>query len=200
MDFPQWEQDFREAVKGLDYDPNFYSMGVSQRILEAVRQPLATLHIQGTEQERIQDFGFARYTSRPDGVGVRYDGRRVTVDLKYTEARWRSLKEPWPVRPLKPYDDQLLGQAILSKADIFSRLTIRRHPKTGTLADPVYEECLVDAALREEWLVETRETMRDIEDRLASGDVWEKNEDACFAYGQACPHIKNCIGGLKGVK
>lgn len=193
IDWAALEAKFQGMVDGK-YDPSLHSVGSGQRILAAICATPPPVENAVPEAEIVYDFGTARYSTRPDLVGW-FQGRRATVDFKYTEAKWRG-KEPWPIRPLLPYDDQLLGQAILSEAGTFIRCTIRRNPASHVLADPVYEERMVDSALREEWLAETSGTIADIEKRIANGGPWEKNDDACDAYRRECIFKPYCKRGL----
>jgi hypothetical protein len=105
-----------------------------------------------------------------------------------------------------PYDDQLLGQAISANAETFIRATIRINPASGLLNGPTVEEREVDAALRDEWLAETSDTIGEIEGwltrisptfNLAPERPWPKNEDACHAYGKPCPAMRMCKAGWK---
>jgi hypothetical protein len=208
----EWQACF-DAFKLEIGDPNFedhiHAVGTGKRILAAIRQTSPGLSGCLAEQEaRIRFSTLTSYSSRPDLIGVR-DGRRFTVDFKYTERAWKTVKAPWPIRPLLPYDDQLLGQAILSEADGFMRGTIAVEPKTGQISGPIYEEKLVDGQLRKEWLAETKATIEEIEGWLWNYEwqgahheptSWPKNSASCLAFGKECPYTKDCKGGWNSAK
>lgn len=197
-DCVHWEtlyKAFSEEMKGSDNVDDFHSLGAGKRILDAVRKtPPGFATFEGTESERFYDFGVAGYTSRPDLIGI-LQGRRYSLDWKYSETKWKTEKQPWPLKGLLPYDDQLLGQAVLAEADGFIRGTIRHNTTNGAINGPIYEECLVDTALRQEWLRETKATIIEIEACLASG-VFAKDTGSCYAFGRPCEHIKLCKGGF----
>lgn len=171
-----------------------HSLGTAQRIFEKTRDVPKRLGLSIGESERFFDFGQARYTSRADAIGG-IQGRNFTVDYKYSQAKWKSAREAWPLKPLKPYDDQLLGQAICAETDSFSRVSIRVNPITGQVADPVVEDRMVDAKLRQEWLVETETTIEEIERRIREDGPWEKNDGSCHAFNRDCGYIRDCSFG-----
>lgn len=204
----QWDALFQAFTEEIGGDPEdgLHTVGTGKRIFEAIRAtPPQLSAIVAESSQRLQLSGTTSYVSRPDLAG-NMEGRRFTVDFKYTESKWRSASSPWPIKPLLPYDDQLLGQAICSEADGFIKATIRINPQSGKLADIVYEERLVDRAARQEWLAETRSTVDEIESwlmridpkwNLAPARPWPKNEDACNAYGKPCPALQLCKAGWK---
>ena len=205
-DDAEWQirfQAFRELLGDPDFEDRLHTVGTGKRILAAIREQGPQLeHIVSEREATIKVSGASRYNSRPDQVGTR-EGRRFTVDYKYTEKAWRG-KDPWPVRPLLPYDDQLLGQAIATEADGFMRGTISLNPKTGEISGPVWQERLVDGQLRKEWLEHTAQDIQEIEHWITVGEwidpnrPWPKNEDACFAFGRECPHLASCKAGWSG--
>lgn len=193
----QW-QAFCEAIGGEDNVDDLHALGAARALVEqAIRNaPEGTWLC--TEDACMLSFpGGARYYSRPDGI-IEHGGRRYTVDWKYTEAKWRDAKTPWPVKELLPYDDQLLGQAICAQTDGFMRVTLRRNSGTGKVATPIIQSQLVDAALRTEWLGETEATILEIESWLKKTHAsWPKNDEACFAYGRPCIFLRDCKLGFR---
>lgn len=122
-----------------------------------------------------------QFMSRPDFVTD-----DSTADLKFTlTAR--------PV-PLKPFDDQLLGQAITFKKQKFQRYQIQVDGKTWKLKDIVLEEHPVDDLLRQNWFERTVKTMRDIEE-CRRVNLWTEHDHACGAYGRQCPYMGSCVYG-----
>lgn len=206
-DWSAFEKAFHTEIG--DHADRLHTVAAGQRILEAVRKSPPGVPVPGSAERetRIHLSGQKSYTSRADVWMERGTGRHWTVDFKYTERAWQAPGRPWPVRELLPYDDQLLGQAICSEADGFVRGTIRRDPKSGQLADPIiYQEHLVDASLRNEWLAETTATVEEVETwlRWSDGAIGigpktsiPKNEDSCFAFGKSCPYLKMCKYGME---
>lgn len=197
-DNPDWDRLWKDFLAEVSNDKatahSVQSLGTAQRIFALTKDIPSRLRIATAESERFYDFGIARYYSRSDGL-AQGKGRSSSVDYKYSQSKWKSAKEPWPVKPLKPYDDQLLGQAICAETDGFTRVTIRVNPYNGAVADPVIEEALVDARLREEWLTETEATIDEIERRIREDGPWEKNDGSCHAYNRDCPFIRDCKFG-----
>lgn len=192
----EWEKYFADFQKkiGADVGDALHTIAAGQQILEHVQHTPPLLQNIKAEPRTFYHFKVAHYTSRPDLVGFR-DELRFTVDWKYTESKWKTDRQPWPVKELLPYDDQLLGQAICAEADGFIRGIVRCNPKSGQLADVVYQEQLVDDALREEWLSETEVTICEAEQAIATNQ-FPKNEDACFAFGRPCEFIAMCKRGI----
>lgn len=193
-------------------DANFRSVGTGKRIFEAVRRKVVLAgKLSGTECEGLLRLsGFQSYYSRPDGIIV-MEGRHLTVDLKYTETAWQKNGNPWPVKELLPYDDQLLGQAITHGADGFVRMDIRVNPKTAEIADVVVQERPLDLDHAKEWSALTKTTVQEIEDWLGSyydwngnprpnAPPWPKNQAACFSFGKWCPHLTHCKAGWKALR
>lgn len=140
------------------------------------------------------------YVSKPDLV-LRRGRSRWTVDYKF------SLSD-WGPKPLSPFDDQLLGQAITHDADGFIRVHLRwgKIAKWGSKKglEMTVEEQPVDPVLAEEWREETKTACHDIEDTRELGEVhkdnsgwWPKSTGSCYAFGRPCEYMAQCKLGLK---
>ena len=130
-----WDECFQSFLDLGGHEDRLHTVGTGKRIYDAIRTQDPQLDDCVAEPEIIFQLSrLSSYSSRPDLVGSR-GGRRFTVDFKYTEKAWRG-KDPWPVRDLLPYDDQLLGQAIASKADGFmrARADVRLSPTSSASA------------------------------------------------------------------
>lgn len=194
----QWTACFKtflEMINEKDAPDDLHTIDHAQRCIKALAGVTASYDIRGREITYVQPFALSRYSTRPDLIIESGQGWRTTVDFKYTEAKWQSPKRPWPVKELLPYDDQLLGQGVVSKADSFTRITLRVNPQTGEYADPIIQEHPVDGFLRQEWLRETASTIMDIERSLEGKAPFAKNTNSCYAYGRACPFINQCKNG-----
>lgn len=122
-----------------------------------------------------------QFMSRPDFVT-----EDSTVDLKFTlSARYY---------PLKPFDDQMLGQAIVFNKPKFQRRQIMVDKKDWSLKDIVVEEHNVDSLLRDNWFERTVKSMRDIEE-CRRVNLWTEHDHACGAYGRVCPYMGSCVYG-----
>lgn len=167
------------------YDHPIYNIKTAKRILELYKKhPIKG--VEATEHKYYFNFPRCghRYVSKPDFVS----GAK-TIDLKFTTA--------WEVKPLLPYDDQLLGQAICAERNTFCRYTIKCDKKTGKLEGPYIEEHNVDPALRNEWIEENYATILAIEHwRNETGISWPKSDGACYAFGRECARIKDCSFGF----
>jgi len=122
-----------------------------------------------------------QFLSKPDFVEA---GR--TVDLKFTLSN-----RPYP---LKPFDDQMLGQAIVFDKPTFCRYQICVDAKTMKLKDIIVEEHAVDPLLRENWFQRTVKSMRDIEESRRT-NLWTEHDHACGAYNKVCPYMASCVYG-----
>jgi hypothetical protein len=195
---------FRNDVGNPNFEDHIHTVGTSKRIFDAIAcTPTGLENIRAESTFFLPFSNLTRYSSKPDIIGTR-EGRHFTVDFKYTERAWKTATTPWPVKPLLPYDDQLLGQSILAEADGYMRGTIAVEPKTGKIAGPIFEERLVDGQLRKEWLAETKATIEDIERWLWDWEwkgkhheqtPWPKNTDACNAFGKPCSYLISCKTG-----
>lgn len=124
-----------------------------------------------------------QFLSKPDFVVESPD---AVTDLKVTGSN-----RPYP---LKPYDDQMLGQAIVWEKPLFRRYQIVIDSKTMTLKDLVVEEHKVDPLLRENWFQRTVKTVRDIEESRRT-DLWTEHDHACGAFNRVCPYMGSCVYG-----
>jgi len=122
-----------------------------------------------------------QFLSKPD-----FTNESSTIDIKFTLSSR-------PV-PLKPFDDQMLGQAIVHKKERFQRYQICVDAKTMKLKDIIVEEHPVDDLLRENWFQRTLRTMRDIEESRRT-NLWVEHDHACGAYGKTCPYMGSCVFG-----
>jgi len=122
-----------------------------------------------------------QWLSKPDFVND-----VSTIDLKFTLTN-----RP---QPLKPFDDQMLGQAITFGKPKFVRYQICVDAKTMKLKDIVVEEHVVDDLLRENWFQRTLRTMRDIEESRRT-NLWVEHDHACGAYAKVCPYMGSCVFG-----
>jgi hypothetical protein len=133
-----------------------------------------------------------RYMSIPDFV-VEDDLGLATVDLKFATTYEWSPTAHLAKYPLRPYDDQLLGQAICAEASRFLRISTIINKKDGKLYPPIIEEQHVDPLLKEEWLSDTIATIDDIESwKRKVRTPWPKLEQGCMAFGRPCPHVADC--------
>jgi len=96
-----------------------------------------------------------QFMSKPDFVIT-----DSSADLKFTLSN-----RPCP---LKPFNDQMLGQAIVFNKPKFMRYQIVVDAKTMILKDIVIEQHPVDHLLRQNWFERTVKTMRDIDSAAAS--------------------------------
>src|SRR6185369_14209273 len=147
-------------------------------------------HVQMVEGLGVGQVGPYAYVSKPDFMVEDIDGL-WTVDLKFTQA--------YQIKPLTPDNDQMLGQAIINKAVGFYRVTFQVMPRTYELNGPIIERHLVDPALAEEWLEDTKITISNIiSARLAS--YFEKHTDSCWAYNRLCEFKSDCVAGFNLTK
>lgn len=206
-----WLNFLAEIGESDSYKDPIYNLKTAKRCLELYKESPVDGKVVAVEEKVYQFFGNSfRYVSKPDFVveedRVRVAPWRWTVDLKFTTA--------WEVKPLQPDDDQLLGQAITHGADGFYRVTFHynKRAKTGILSGavigPIIERCLVDEALKTEWITSTLRTIQDIEDdrrrvrvfglapfQSVGGGSWIKNTDSCYAYGRECEGRSMCKSG-----
>lgn len=123
-----------------------------------------------------------QFLSKPDFVS----DQDTTVDLKFTTSQ-----RPYP---LNPFDDQLLGQAIVFNKTRFTRYQICVDAKTMTLKDIVVEAWPVDPLLEQNWFERTVKTIRDIEESRRV-NLWTEHEHACGAFNRVCPYKGSCVYG-----
>jgi hypothetical protein len=148
--------------------------------------------VQLVEAKTYAEIGGHRYVSKPDFVLARLSSR-WTVDFKF------SLSD-WDPKPLLPYDDQLLGQAVAHEADGFIRVHLR-WGKAGRAGKAqihlTVEEQPVDPVLAAEWRDDTIRTIEAIEtDRTMVRGGWTKHTGSCHAFGRPCPYMAQCKLGL----
>ena len=124
-----------------------------------------------------------QFISKPDLVVENPD---AVTDIKFTTST-----RPYP---LKPFDDQMLGQAIVWEKPMFRRYQICVDAKTMTLKDIVVEEHGVDPLLRDNWFERTIKTMRDIEESRRT-NLWTEHDHACGAFNRQCPYYGSCVYG-----
>lgn len=122
-----------------------------------------------------------QFLSKPDFVI-----EESTVDLKFTMSN-----RPYP---LKPFDDQMLGQAIVFNKKFFCRYQICVDAKTMLLKDIVVEQHPVDDLLRDNWFERTVRSVRDIEESRRC-NIWVEHDHACGAFNRVCPYMGSCIFG-----
>lgn len=203
IDFKTPWKAFQEEV-GLD-DETFnrsvlplFTVGTSERILTGFRGVAGAAETSFAAIENRYEFalGQARYVSKPDFIWTN-PGASRTVDLKFETSAWPSSTRPWPLKPLSPFNDQLLGQAIAAGTDGFVRITFQGDRKSGKVNGPIIEERLVDAQMRKEWLAETEATIAEIERWLASGASFPKNDASDYAFGRLCSYYEQCKLGFQ---
>lgn len=122
-----------------------------------------------------------QFLSKPD-----FEEEDRTVDLKFTMTN-----RPYP---LKPFDDQMMGQAIVFNKPKFARYQIQVDAKKMTLIDILVEEHVVDNLLRQNWFERTVRTMRDIEESRRC-NIWVEHDHACGAFNRVCPYMGSCVFG-----
>jgi hypothetical protein len=122
-----------------------------------------------------------QFLSKPD-----FETANSTVDLKFTMGN-----RPYP---LKPFDDQMLGQAIVFGKEKFQRYQIQVDAKTYELRDIAVEEHPVDDLLRQNWFERTLKTIRDIEESRRT-NLWTEHDHACGAFNKVCPYMGSCVFG-----
>ncbi len=143
-------------------------------------------HVEDEGRIRIDDtvtgeINKYQFMSKPDFVT-----ETSTADLKFTLT-------PRPV-PLKPFDDQMLGQAIVFGKKKFQRYQIQVDAKTWKLKDIMVEEHPVDDLLRENWFQRTLKSIRDIEE-CRRVNLWTEHDHSCGAFGKQCPYMGSCVFG-----
>lgn len=212
-----WEASYGEWWSGLrgeldlpdDFDDPLYNLANAKRALGLyVKNPIPGKVL--AVEERSEPMALPNgesYISIPDFL-IRNERGLSTVDIKMTSR--------FSQKPLSPFDDQFLGQAIPLGADGFYRVTIMGDKGTGKLTMLTPEWQPVDEVLKQEWIRETVE-WTDIIGRLTMGggvagggeicdlgggseSSWPKNGEACYAFGRECPHRGRCEIGLVGKK
>ncbi len=149
--------------------------------------------VQLVEAKTYAEIGGHRYVSKPDFVLLRGGSARWTVDFKFSLSDW----EP---KPLSPFEDQLLGQAVTHEAEGFIRVHIRwgKAGRSGKAQIHLnVEEQPVDPVLADEWKQDTIDTMEAISTarrRVRGG--WPKHTGSCHAFGRPCPYMAQCKLGL----
>lgn len=148
------------------------------------------------------------FQSKPDLV-IEKELICATVDFKFVTSNWPSAKRPWPLKPLSPFDDQLLGQALAVAGDTgvdnyqaskFIRVSFQGDRKSGNISGPIIEERCVDLALASEWNSETIATIEEIERWSHDHRSHPKNDQACNAFGKPCSYLAACKNGFQGVQ
>lgn len=215
-----WESiwaNFLAEFDGTDeYDDPIFTLDLAKRILAAYK----AMPVQGNvvEIERTYEMEFPGgyvYTSRPDFVVEHWDTEKqwgpgiksrflTTWDIKLKTFNQQKAGDTWfASSPLSPFDDQCLGQAILSGADAFGQIQFFVGKKDGLLVGPVYVEQPVNPVLAEEWKFETCAIIHEIDDwkfgldHEGIADPWPKNSDACHAFGKDCHRLSNCQFGFE---
>ncbi len=163
---------------------------------------------------KLADAIFASYKVNPIPDAVQFVERegRIKIDDIITgeKNKYQFLSKPdfvtelstWDIKltmstrpyPLKPFDDQMLGQAIVWERPAFNRYQVIVDPKTFELNDIVVEGFAVDSLLRENWFQRTLRTMRDIEESRRT-NLWVEHDRACGAFGRVCPYMGSCVYG-----
>jgi hypothetical protein len=182
-----WANMLAEAELPGDYDDRIYNVDTGKQCLALYKANPLKGEVTNVEEKVVQLLGGYRYGTKPD---FRFnDGaRQWSVDIKFTTS--------WDIKPLLPYDDQLLGQAICTGSDGFLRVTFH-HPKKGKLTGPHVEGHLVDEVHRTSWMAATIDTIRRIEDeRSRVRGNWGKWPGACYAFGRPCSYMPTCKLGV----
>lgn len=194
-----WANYLAEFGGDDDFDDPIFTLKTAKKCLDLYKKSPIEGDVQAVEEKFYYEFPDGlRYVSKPDFIVEQaahphsgYAPMRYTVDLKFTTA--------FKVAPLLPYDDQLLGQAIVCKADGFIRATFKADRKSGRVEGPAYEEHALDKTLVDEWIEETWATCREIKSwRQKTHATWVKNPNNCFRYGvdNPCHRLGICKGGF----
>lgn len=131
-----------------------------------------------------------RYVSKPDFI-TREPSGIWTNDVKLTTS--------WDIKPLRPDDDQFIGQAISCSATGFRRVlfqldrNVRTNPR---VAGPLIEEHLLDDIYARDWKLSTIDTIRQIE-RCRKSTSWPKWTDSDYAFGRECHYRPACLGDIE---
>lgn len=204
-----WANFLADCGETDSYDDPIFNLKTAKRCLDLYRKHPIEGDIKGVEKPDVYTFPTGhRYSSRPDFV-VEDNGWSTTmsdpldpyrIDWRFRQRKTVDLKlaNKWYVKPLSPFDDQLLGQAIVHGADAFIRYTFPYDKKTGKVdGPPIVEEQAVDPVLRDEWLKETLQTIVAIDAMRNSnyGYVWPKNDDSCYDFNRECHRLKACRNG-----
>jgi len=200
-----WEAiwaNFLAEFGGDDSNSPIFTLGLAKRILAAYKASPVQGKVVEIERTYEKEFpGGYLYTSRPDLVVERVDSvARTTWDIKLkTFNQARAGDTYYAKAELSAFDDQCLGQAILSGANAFGQIIFLVGKRDATLVGPLYLEQPVSQVLKAEWELETQSEIADIETwkRSALTYPWPKNTDACHAFGKDCHCLAACNFGFE---
>lgn len=196
------------------YDDPIFTLDLAKRILAAYKASPVQGKVVEIERTYEKEFpGGYVYISRPDFVVETewtnhnpvtrewQEVYRTTWDIKLkTFNQARAGDTFFASSPLSPFDDQCLGQAILSGADAFGQIQFFVGKKDGLLVGPVYVEQPVNPVLAAEWNWETEAVCSEIEEWRQGHwhtTPWPKNDASCHAFGRDCHCLASCQFGFE---
>jgi hypothetical protein len=202
---PIWEDVWQGFIKEFDGDIDTYSskifnLDTAKQILKLYKKSPIDGGVVGIEKRFTYQFpdGTA-YSSRPDLlVEQPYITDIHCLDLKMKTFNQSKAGDTFFAKSyLSQFDDQGLGQAVLSGSQGFGQIIFYIGKKDGLVLGPDYKEHLLNPILAENWLQETALQIQDIERyrRLEQRLSWPKNSSSCALYGKPCPHLASCNFG-----
>jgi len=215
-----WANFLAEFDGDNSYDSPVFTLDLAKRILAAYKaNPVQgkVVEIEHTYEKKFP--GGYLYTSRPDfvverdawtelGNGETHHTIVTTWDIKLkTFNQARAGDTFYAKAELSAFDDQCLGQAILSGADAFGQIIFLVGKKDATLVGPFYLEQPVDPVLAREWKRETLAEIHNIADWRANLEPgshdpelnipWPKNTNACHDFSKDCHNLAACNFGFE---